>query len=312
MTDLFEDLLEGRFESVTFPVSKCEGDEIVPNAFAEHSAYGRAGADLEPLLRRARRGVLEIPFFADVEPGLWPDRYRALVRAVEEHPLGTLHHPFDGVFEAGVKLERMSDPGERSGVRVKLTWVEHRATVVSASPGARGGRVAEAPGAAQAQATAADQAAADYLYPTGATAALRLASFDARITYPLPTRTVLATQLAYIEMQDRTHVEIRAALDLVDALLVADLAAAVLATALAHDPVVQLVALQAKMLDARARYLPNEHRSSRYTVPGTMALFEIAQAVYGDAGQASLLLQANAIADPFAVRAGRVLICPPL
>jgi hypothetical protein len=53
--------------------------------------------------------------------------------------------------------------------------------------------------------------------------------------------------------------------------------------------------------------VPSPQTRSRYTCPRTMAVWEIALAVYGDASQVQPILSANSFTDPTAVRAGTVV-----
>jgi prophage DNA circulation protein len=63
--------------------------------------------------------------------------------------------------------------------------------------------------------------------------------------------------------------------------------------------------------DLRSRYAPTMVQARFFTVPETMALWQVARLVYGDASLTTLLRAANAISDPLAVAAGTVLTILP-
>jgi hypothetical protein len=65
------------------------------------------------------------------------------------------------------------------------------------------------------------------------------------------------------------------------------------------------------VLGLRAQYLPSP-TARYYTVPAGMALFEVAQLVYGDASRVGVLLGANSVSDPLLLAPGRVILVPSI
>ena len=78
------------------------------------------------------------------------------------------------------------------------------------------------------------------------------------------------------------------------------------------DAFVATLNLRAAVIAYRNAVVPSAQTRSRYTVPRTMAVWEIALAVYGDASQVQTILSANTFTDATAIRAGTVVSVLPI
>lgn len=300
MADALSLLAEASFEGVPFPLSdlSVEGG----NDFAEHTAYLRRGADMEPCGQKAYRGSFTIPLVNTPRlvaryGDLFTDLRAVIVAAFEETPIGSLTLPGYGTFPAAITgWTGDLAPDVRSGVPLKVTFVEHNgeASLLETSTGAT---PANTPATVTIRAGAAD--AAMIAYP-GATAALAVASVVTAQLAALDALGVGAPLTATGEC-------FRRMLDPIGARLVLPL----FAPASANGVVLALLALQAAVLDLQSRYQPTLSLLRRYTVPETMALWQIALSVYGDASQTALLRAANSISDPLFVPSGTVLTILP-
>jgi prophage DNA circulation protein len=174
-----------------------------------------------------------------------------------------------------------------------VQFIEHNATA-SLLTGPEGTASTPTPSTTLARATAADTALTAY----------KPAAF------PLLAATIGA-QLAVLESAALGYSAVaqcfRAMLLPIDAYL----ALAALRAASAHAATLALLALQSSVYDLRSRYAPTMVQARFFTVPETMALWQVARLVYGDASLTTLLRAANAISDPLAVAAGTVLTILP-
>ena len=129
----FDRLSEATYQGVTFPVSDapCEGG----NDFAEHTAYRRAGADMEPTGWRAWSGSLTIPCINTEALTrrygvLWPDKRTELLDLFRENPRGELSHPLLGSLVVAITDVSQSGGSDvRNGVTLTVRWKEHNATL---------------------------------------------------------------------------------------------------------------------------------------------------------------------------------------
>ena len=158
--------------------------------------------------------------------------------------------------------------------------------------------------------------AASVLAAFVATVATKAASTDAAMaavsaTGWAATTATITTQLAALEAAALPYAAVAECFRLMLAPITSNLALALFAPASAHAAVVELLALQAAVYDLRSRYAPTLSQVRLYTVPRTMALWEVAQSVYQDASLTTLLRAANSIPDPLFVAQGTVLTILP-
>lgn len=296
MADLFREvLLAADFEGVSFPVER-ESAEF-GNDIVEHTARGRDGADLEPTGWRARRGTLVAVFVNGVEgqADLFPRRYTDLVAAIKAHPIGSFVHPVDGLMTAALKTGKRETSGDvRGGCRVTLEWVEHNATASSLATFS-GAPATDAAASAVARADAADDA---------------MAAADPDATY-VPTGTAVRNGLAYLESAPRTYGDVVGTLRGLDALATSNAALPAFATVDGYAAVAALADLRAAVVALRSRYLPEQSRVRTYRPDRTMADWQVAQAVYGDARKAALVRAGNGWLDYSAIPAGTELVILP-
>lgn len=290
-------LADAAYAGIRFPVETAETES--GHDSAEHTAYRRRGADIEPTGLRAKRGTLVVPMvntpalvarYGTLFPGL----NRTLTALFEELPIGELTHPIHGVFQAHIKSwKETASSASRSGVALHIEWVEHNATALE-DLGPDGSAPSDATTNTAALATVADE---------------KMAAIPA--SGYTPVKPVIDAQLDALDLPDLAFAEVAACFRLMLAVIEFDLALASLATAAAHDARSALEDLRAAVLAMQARTQPGLSSVRRYTVPTTQALWQVAQAVYGDASKDGLLMAANAIPDALFVPAGTVLTVLP-
>lgn len=280
--------------SVAFPAGECSIED--GHDLAEHAAYRRPGVDLEPTGRVARRGRIVAELWNDLGEGdLFPSRYTQLIQVLGDNPIGRLTHPVYGPIVVGAKAWPHSfKPGERSGVSVPIEWVEHNASISDVID-FRGAVATDTPTTATQQAGAADAAM---------TAAAPAGGFT-------PVTPTVVAQLAAIEGSALSYAQVTASINAMAAVITANLALPIFAAASAHPAVAALEALRATVYALRSRYLPEQSRTWQYTVPSTMADWQVALEVYRDASKASLIRLANRLADPSFIPAGTLLTILP-
>jgi prophage DNA circulation protein len=303
MASIFETILQPcSFEGVLFPIT--EADTTGGHDSVKHTALRRRGADVESTGQRPYSGKLTIPFINGLvgwPNDLFPNRRFDLLRVFESTPIGTLSHPTYGTFQIHVdSWHEKLDPNVRNGCYFDVEWTEHNAG---------------------ASLLLSDDASVPQDAPTATTVAASTADAAMEAASPsgswTPTTPIVEEQLAFLEEKTRTYAEITASLTVMVAVVETNLALAEFDGSSTtrfveqHEAVVALESLRGSMLKLRSRYLPQAERQRIYTVPSTMALFEIAQLVYGDASKASLLLSANAIRDPLVVPGGTKLVVLP-
>lgn len=297
MTTPLDTLAEATYEGVVFPIS----DLSVGGGhdFAEHMAYLRRGTDLEPCGQKSYSGSFTIPC---VNTPRLIARYGELFRGLRESvvavfertPVGSLTLPGYATFTAGVKTWTGElSPDSRNGTDLKVTFTEHNGAASLLT-----GPAANTPA------------------NTPATVAARAASTDAAMTAVAasgwtPTATVITEQLAALEASALPFLAVSECFRLMLAPVTANLGRAVFAPASAHAAVVALLDLRASIYDLQSRYQPTLSQVRLYTVPRTMALWQVAQAVYGDASLTTLLRAANSIPSPLFVPEGTVLTILP-
>ena len=295
MTDVLSTLAEATYGEFSFPVSavSVEGG----HDFAEHTAYRRRGADMEPCGQKPYSGSFTIPCvntpaLVQRYGDLFTDGREAFVRLFEDVPIGLLTLPGYRSFDAAVKTWSSElSPDVRNGTDLKVTFTEHNAT---ASLLTANGSPVSTPATVSLLASLADAAMRAY----AATGWLSLA-------------TTIAEQLATLSTSALPYTAVSECFRRMLAPIAYNLALPLFASAAAHAATLALLNLQASIYDLQSRYQPTLSQARTYTVPVTMALWEIAQSVYGDASLTSLLRAANAISDPLLVKAGTVLTILP-
>ena len=297
MTQPLDTLAEATYEGVPFPVSalSVEGG----HDFAEHTAYLRRGADMEPCGQKAYRGSFTIPFANTATlVARYGDLFRtlreSLVATFQDTPIGALTLPgYDSFTAAITGWTGELSPDNRNGVDLKVTFTEHN-------------------GSASLLTTPWSATPAN----TPATVATKAASTDAAMaavsaTGWAATTATITTQLAALEAAALPYAAVAECFRLMLAPVTANLALALFSTAAANAATIALLDLRAALYDLRNRYQPTLALARLYTVPRTMALWEVAQNVYGDASLTTLLRAANSIPDPLFVAQGTVLTILP-
>lgn len=126
------------FEGISFPATATETEE--GHDGAEHTAYGRPGADCEPTGLQPIRGTFTIACFDGLDApwgNVWTDRRLDIKRAFREHPIGRLTHPLHGTFDAFIRSwKEHLEPNSRSGSTIAVSFIEHNASA-SVVDGAR-------------------------------------------------------------------------------------------------------------------------------------------------------------------------------
>lgn len=296
MADILATLAQASYRGILFPVEAAplEGG----NDFAEHTAYRRPGADQEFTGRKAYTGsftipLINIPALEKVYGLLFPDLLLRLVAAFEETPTGPMVHPLLGAFEAAITgWSHEVDPSVRNGVKMTVRWAEQNGTSLF---------LMQQPGTASVVssdtvsnlAAKADEAGADITgyVPISETVDAALDVLDER-TQPFST-----VAESFRTMTEAVTFNQRLA-------AIGEPSGWPCARALA-DTLNAINGLReaAGIADVGDRV---------YTVPVAMALFEVAQAVYGDASLTGIILSANAIDDPMLIPAGTRLTILPL
>ena len=293
--ELATNLSEASFEGTRFPVESATTES--GHDAAEHAAYRRRGVDIEPTGRQADRGTLIIPCVNAAAlvaryGEMFPTLYATLRALFDETPIGQLVHPTRGSFRALIKSwhEELS-PTDRSGTRLRVEWVEHNGEAL-VDVGADGAAPTDTTATAEALATEAD-------------------GLGAGVEGWAPLAPVYEEQLAFLEGDARSWAEIGAAFRVLNAALEAALALPALAEAANYLLLASVESLRATTQQLEALFLPAPSSVRLFTVPQTMALWQVAQLVYGDASRDTLLAAANAIPDPLFVAAGTVLTVLP-
>lgn len=303
MADDLSTLAEAAFAGVVFPVSQITSDG--GNDAAEHTAYLRPGADIEPTGRKAYRFRMTIPLvnapaLVARYGQLFPAKRADLLQAFADTPIATLSHPTFGAFDAfAADWSEDLSADTRSGVSLSVTFVEHNA---SAS------LLISDDGAAPTDASASAQRLAD-------DADAKIAALNAaQTTYPAVTGdlgTSIGDELEVLESGTLAFSQMAAAFTRMLTACSDVLSQRAMGLLAAHDAAAAVLDLRRCIYGLRSQYMPDLDAVRSYTVPQTMAAWEIALSVYGDASLGRLILAANSITDPLAVPAGRVLTILP-
>lgn len=288
-------ILDAEYEGIKFHVDS-EDAEFGHDGI-EHMAYRRPGADIEPTGAKPRRGSLSCLFFNGISTGLFPDRLQQLTNAILEKPIGNLVHPVEGIMQAFMKTgHRTVSAQERDGCRLKLEWVEHKASASGIAGGKDASSAVNTPEAATQQAVEAD-AAMTAVAPGGGFFAVT---------------SLIALELDRLESQFTRVSEIEASLRRMVQAVTTNITLPLFAGVEAYEAIIALEALRSSVVRLRARYLPDASKIRQYVVPVQMSVWAIALQVYGDAGLGDLILRNNAIPDVLFVAPGSVLSILPL
>lgn len=296
MPDPFEQaLVDASFEGIRFPVVRApvEGG----HDSAEHKAYLRAGAVIEPTGRQPYTGTLEVPLVN--APGLesryggqlFPRLLEQLRGLFESTPIGRLVHPVLGALTVHIKAWPFEAEAEsRGGVTMRVQWIEHAASVAEVLDLSDGSTVESV----QATADAADTAVA-------------------AVAPSAPSlRTSVDSATATASQSGASPEEIRGAFSQLDDDLDAVLAVPELgeATSASMAALTAVERLRDAVFVLREQYQPRQ-RSREYVVPSSgLSVVDVALEVYGSLDAVAKILAANAITATTALRPGRRLVLP--
>jgi prophage DNA circulation protein len=295
MTD-FDLIPEASYRGIRFPLETADVDG--GNDFAEHVAYRRRGADMEPTGLKAYKGTLTIPLInsgplVERYGTLWPDMRYDLVTEFTEHPIGTLIHPTWGSLEVAILSWSAKDsPDLRNGQRLTVQWQEHNATM-AVLVGLDGAVTTDPTTTVQSLATTADELSA------GKAGYIPLAPVFAVTMTKLEAPEVLAFS------------EVLAAFSLLFGAIAYALTLGSMTGLDATGAYAALLALRVATQGYYARFAPGISGVRYFVLPADMGVCEIAASVYGDISKTSLLYAANSFADPLLVPAGTIVTVLP-
>lgn len=295
MTD-FDLIPEASYRGIRFPLETADVDG--GNDFAEHVAYRRRGADMEPTGLKAYKGSLTIPLInsgplVERYGTLWPDMRYELVTEFSDHPIGTLVHPTWGSLEVAILSWSAKDsPDLRNGQRLTVQWQEHNASM-AVLVGLDGAVSTDPTTTVQALATTADELSA------GKAGYIPLAPVFAVTMTKLETPEVLA------------YSEVLAAFSLLFGAIAYALTLGSMTGLDATGAYAALLALRVATQGYYARFAPGISGVRYFVLPADMGVCEIAASVYGDISKTSLLYAANSFADPLLVPAGTIVTVLP-
>jgi prophage DNA circulation protein len=295
MTD-FDLIPEASYRGIRFPLETADVDG--GNDFAEHVAYRRRGADMEPTGLKAYKGSLTIPLINSAPlveryGTLWPDMRYDLVTEFTEHPIGTLIHPTWGSLEVAILSWSAKDsPDLRNGQRLTVQWQEHNASMASLI-GLDGAVSTDPTTTVQALATTADELSAG------------------KAGY-VPLAPVFAVTMTALEAPEvLAYSEVLAAFSVLFGAIAYALTLGSMTGLDATGAYAALLALRVATQGYYARFAPGISGVRYFVLPADMGVCEIAASVYGDISKTSLLYAANSFADPLLVPAGTVVTVLP-
>ena len=291
----FDTLSECTYEGLVFPVSECpvEGG----NDFAEHTAYRRAGADMEPTGWRAWSGSLTIPLINTAilvkrYGVLWPDLRTALVDAFRETPRGALSHPLLGNLTVAITdVQQSGSVDVRNGVTLTVRWKEHNASV-SLAIGADGVITTDPTTTVNTRAELADAAGVS-------------------LTGYVAVAATISAEATFLEEAPRTYSDVLGAFGRMDAVVAANIALPSVQSLDGYACNVALLNLRATLVSYRGRFVPGDASLRYYVVPATMSLAEVALATYGSLNGITSVLSANTFTDPLNIASGTVVTILP-
>jgi len=268
------------------------------NDFAEHVAYRRRGADMEPTGLKAYKGSLTIPLInsgplVERYGTLWPDMRYELVTEFSDHPIGTLVHPTWGSLEVAILSWSAKDsPDLRNGQRLTVQWQEHNATM-AVLIGLDGAVSTDPTTTVQSLATTADELSAG------------------KAGY-VPLAPVFAVTMTALEAPEvLAYSEVLAAFSVLFGAIAYALTLGSMTGLDATGAYAALLALRVATQGYYARFAPGISGVRYFVLPADMGVCEIAASVYGDISKTSLLYAANSFADPLLVPAGTVVTVLP-
>lgn len=303
MADALARLTGASFNGIRFPVETAKVDG--GNGFAEHTAYRRPGADMEPTGRDPYKGTLAIPCINNAtlerEYGvLFPDLLQRLIAEFEASPIGNLVHPTLGSFPAAIQTwSQELDPTTRNGVKLNVSFTEHNGSVSIAVNTSASTAVTNTD-TVYTSAVAAD------------TAAAVKAAEGAPVTGYTPMADTVSTVLDDIDESVENYSTVASLFrDLVSTVTERlDLPALLDAANYTVNRAVQDTLNAAYAL--QAAYGVGSPRQSIFTVPRVMSISDVAQTVYGNANLTAAILASNAIVSPLRIPAGTRLVILPL
>ncbi len=130
MTDYFDNLLECSWRGISFPVTGFRTQ--IRQGIALHARPDQDGARVEATGRDPISFSCTIPCRNGIAAGknetwgvLYPDTWRALIRAFSDRSKGTLVHPSLGAIVCKpVACESSLDAGKRDGEDLSVEWIE--------------------------------------------------------------------------------------------------------------------------------------------------------------------------------------------
>ena len=288
------------FQGIVFPVASAK--TVISHDGEGPKAYRVRGEDWEPTGENGEEGTLIVPLFNGVEgyTNLWPVTYRALIAAMKNTPIGRFVHPTRGPMQAFLKkIDEAAEGATQDGVVLVIEWHEH---LSRSQPQTTVPTVAQSRSTPQAALVAAAQADSSIAItappvPPGAPALLAgyyaeqfqyLASLTVQ-TYSAVRTTFAALQMAVAIWRQTPP----------------------LRTADAYQAQADLAALAVTTQAVMNAYLPGQTIAAPYVVPVAMPVWEVAEAVYGDATLGWLILQANNLPRPGRITPGTRLTLLP-
>lgn len=128
--DILDQLLEVSWRDIAFPVE--EVTVSIAQDHAKHSAWRTDGDNMEPTGRQSMVFTAKIPFKNTIKPGpnenwvygkLYPDVYRAFLRAMADREKGIFCHPELGdIICVPVSCNSVHSGTSRSGVDLTAEW----------------------------------------------------------------------------------------------------------------------------------------------------------------------------------------------
>jgi prophage DNA circulation protein len=295
MTD-FDLIPEASYRGIRFPLETADVDGGTD--FAQHVAYRRRGADMEPTGLKAYKGSLTIPLInsgplVERYGTLWPDLRYELVTEFSDHPIGTLVHPTWGSLEVAILSWSAKDsPDLRNGQRLTVQWQEHNATM-AVLIGLDGAVSTDPTTTVQSLATTADELSAG------------------KAGY-VPLAPVFAVTMTALEAPEvLAYSEVLAAFSVLFGAIAYALTLGSMTGLDATGAYAALLALRVATQGYYARFAPGISGVRYFVLPADMGVCEIAASVYGDISKTSLLYAANSFADPLLVPAGTVVTVLP-
>lgn len=294
-------LLRASYEGITFPVE--QADTETSHDGVGHKAYRVDGADYEPTGLNEDKGTLVVPLFNGIEGrfDLYPATYKYLLQAIKLNPLGRLVHPTRGSIRAfmSVAREQLSADRDRDGVRLTLTWAEHnqaaqRPTNPVTSP------------ALQSRTQCillAQRADLDIEALVGSLIGL--------VTGPILLAELIEGYFNDLAVANVSYGAVAAAFAAMGAAVQYNRSLDVLRSASATAAVYSLAQLSAALIAAQDVYMPRVADRTTYRVVSPMAVWDVAEAVYGDCRKTGPLFAANVILNPTFIASGTVLVILP-